>query len=160
MFFKPGEKIICTGWTGWLAVTFHFLSLSPDPAGWLVSGCNVISVKHYCDEHHSPGHHPAPGLKVAALWLWLHASPKFCPQNPRSGPCSYPGVSGVLWLRLLYWLTPPEGWDDAQLWSEGLTTLRSTPGQISHKPNVDGVGLPISQIIPEIHHLLASLLEF
>ena len=41
-----------------------------------------------------------------------------------------------------------------------LTFPKSTPGQISHKPNVDGVGLPISQIIPEIQHLLASLLEF
>ena len=50
--------------------------------GWLVSVCNVISVKHYqCDEHHSPGHHPAPTQGCGTLTDFTQV-PSFAPKTP------------------------------------------------------------------------------
>ena len=157
MFFKPREKIICTVlyWAvlAGCYIPFHLLICCPEP-GWC-GVCNVISVKHYqCDEHHSPG-----PPRHSRLHHSRHASQKFCPKT-RTGLCFYPGSQ------------PGQCCNDRDLRPARLRscstralpgqarTPLSTAGQISHKPNVDGVGLPISQIIPEIHHLLASLLEF
>ena len=102
----------------------------------LVSVCNVISVKHYqCDEHLGPGQPRHSRLNSTDS----NSSPKFCPKT-RTGPYFSPGSDPSVLITNVVMTTDTIEISPAE--SEGPTRLNSGGGEISHKPNVDGVVLP------------------